>query len=660
MDTNNLSIHTQGIPGDASNKALDIEYKVYTYADLIAYFKQHDGQNLGEQQLRQRLSTLTKFLDFLDKISGDKVGSEMGGDFMPTLGQYVDACENERKSKGTIDNYKTQLKQWQAAWVAFRSTEIAPKFNAYYQALQHYLNSAIAMDHTINMVKASVQAGLDRYYISTVIHHQVNTLTRKHLNKITKLEEILGAPPTAFTSFAFPETESLTSLAANKTCSTEAGRAQAKAAISLYKLRSNDLNERLKNEIKDLVRFKTAPTVSPMKRNKPWRLQENKKFSRKLSNLDLCSPDGKRFTAAGDKANDSLRSFFGCLVQLGYDSTKFSLAYLADFDLLKKYLEFMEERRGMITKTPMYVFTLSQSLLLKERGYLRQKSGFASLLPTPIPESKWDKWCEEQRELSVEATSDLNKGRQVKQGRDPKEPIKEILEMEKPVHALFELVSNMQHHYEEKGRFMNYYNKAVFQRDILLFQILTEQPLRIKMCRDMQYYPDNSGNIYKRSTGVWAIKFKPEDFKNETGAAQKEYDVPLSAELWPLIEHYIDNVRPIFEIDSSDFFLIKNGRGKIGRAKAGEYKTESLSERILIRSRQFLKTCPGFGPQSIRHIIATDYIKNNPDGFQVAADVLHDTLQTVIDNYAHLTTADGHKFFASYLVKSKSMWKGAA
>jgi hypothetical protein len=47
--------------------------------------------------------------------------------------------------------------------------------------------------------------------------------------------------------------------------------------------------------------------------------------------------------------------------------------------------------------------------------------------------------------------------------------------------------------------------------------------------------------------------------------------------------------------------------------------------------------------------VVTDFLKHNPGKYQVAADMLHDKVATVIANYAHLAAADGHKFYQEYL-----------
>jgi len=78
---------------------------------------------------------------------------------------------------------------------------------------------------------------------------------------------------------------------------------------------------------------------------------------------------------------------------------------------------------------------------------------------------------------------------------------------------------------------------------------------------------------------------------------------------------------------------------------------------LLSRSKQFLPGCPGFGPHAIRHIVATDYIKNNPASYIVAADILHDKLETVMSAYAHLKAADGHRVYLGYRSLVAEAWK---
>jgi hypothetical protein len=58
--------------------------------------------------------------------------------------------------------------------------------------------------------------------------------------------------------------------------------------------------------------------------------------------------------------------------------------------------------------------------------------------------------------------------------------------------------------------------------------------------------------------------------------------------------------------------------------------------------------CLGFGSHAYRHIIATDYIKNDVNGIEVAASILHDKPETVRKTYKHLLHADYFKHWIKY------------
>lgn len=407
----------------------------------------------------------------------------------------------------------------------------------------------------------------------------------------------------------------------------------------------------------EVLLFKTAISVAPLKRNMTWRLQPKAKFTEKPAIFDECSADGITFSASCLMLTGHLRRFFGFLTQKGFDDSKFSLAYFTDYALITKYVEFDRARHGHVTETASQLIKTARTLLYKKGGYLRQQPRFSSLLLKPVAEPEWESWCEAQETLLKTLDEDLAKGRHVKVGRDVYEPIKDILEREHPITALLEMSENMERHLEsatyvagEKAL-----NKATLKRDLLMVKILVVQPLRIKMFNDMQYTADNTGNLYQRSNGDWAIKFMPEDFKNEKGAAKKLYDVPLPAELSPAINEYLKEVRPVLGASGPQVFISGAGvRGVKGR------NTRVLSVAMLARTRQFIPGCPGFGPHAVRHIVATDYIKNNPNGFQVAADVLHDKLQTVLNHYAHLKAADGHRHYQQYLQGVKNSWRKGA
>jgi len=359
--------------------------------------------------------------------------------------------------------------------------------------------------------------------------------------------------------------------------------------------------------------------------------------------------------------------------KLGYDPYKFSLAYLTDFELLRKFVDFMHDRNGSITVTATKVLGYAKSLMLnmekdgqiKKFGFLLQNPEYSNRLLNPISNDQWDAWCAKQTLIIKQYLGELNEGKHIKQGRNPEDPIRSYLDRQHPITVFFEIAENMRLYLEKHGQFMSVKQLISIQRDLLMFEMFPTQPLRIKMYSIMTYHKDNSGNLYQKADGSWAIRFLASDFKNEKSAvSDKEYNVPIETELWPKIENFLYNVRPQFNDNRPNIFIsvsksikskktvkpnktISDGRGDVAY----------LSDAVGHRTRQFLNGCPGFGPHAIRHLVATDYIKNNPNGYQVAADILHDRLDTVLKHYAHLKASDGHRHYQQWFFAVRDKWR---
>lgn len=625
-----------------------------TYGDLLAHFQAGEAVLLEEQQSKNRVSALTQFLKFMGLDYSSLVDQEFGDDFDKTLSSWLTDSKQEGKQPGTLANRKTWLRQWKLTWQSLVDQKSAPKFDGFGDAFVYYRDKAVAAGYGLPFQTLSLKLGLRKNYLHEVATNRVGS-PNISLEVCGQLEELLQVAPYTLSRFIQAPEGSLSERTFAKLKATTFGQMTADLAKQTYALPA--LTSALRAEVKEVLVFKTAISVAPLKRNQTWRLQPKSKFSAKPSDFDDCSPDGKKFSASCNTFNSHLRRFFGFLKGEGYDEAKFSLAYFTDYSLIAKYLEFVRSRHGHVTETASQFIATARSMLYSKGGYLRQQPKFASRLYQPVPEAQWEQWCAAQEAMLKTLDEDLKKGRHVKKGRDVYEPIKDILEREHPITALFEMAENMERHLESATYVAreNELNKATLKRDLLIIKLLVVQPLRIKMFNDMQYLPDNTGNLYQRSNGDWAIRFKPEDFKNEKGAAQKPYDVPLPKDLSPAIEEYLRDVRPVLRPAGPQVFV--SGAGP--RAVEGR-NTRVLAVAMLHRTRQFIPGCPGFGPHAVRHIVATDYIKNNPNGFQIAADVLHDKLETVLRHYAHLKAADGHRHYQQYLQGVRGNWRKRA
>lgn len=625
-----------------------------TYADLIAYVAGRADLSLDGQQERNRASALQRFMEHLLLTPDSPVGPELGAGLDDALTAFVKAKKAEGLKDGSIANTRSAIRKWAKCWRELVESESEPKFETFHEALKYYVERKKA-EGKLNLSDLARQAGMTRLtYISNTITQKKKTFEPWRIDAIASFEEALGAPATSLTRFTTVPIEALNVQVRAKRQSTEYGKKLAELQSDPYRIK--DLPPQLLSEYRDFVKFKTA--VRPpgnLVRNKRWRTKPIIESSAPQRATQMASVDGKTFSAGAIIFLGCIEQFFGIMALKGRDPEKFSLAWMLDASLLDEVIEFAAGRMGVVTENTISLLQQIRSLIYREGGWMYQLPEFSSKLyvPQEMNREEWEAFCNKRWEEINTVSQQLQDDGLVKVGRDTEEPIRSVLERDHPITALLDIVDAMERRlkkYESQPSVVRGTMKIVMQRDTLIFKVMIPQPLRVRMLKIMTWRKDNSGNLYRRSNGRWAIRFKKEDFKNETGAAKdKPYDVALPASLNAAIEDYLYNVRPQFN-NPSDFVFVPDASK--GKAKGNNGHTQGgtwLNDMIRARSAAFLKDCPGFGPHAIRHIVATDYIRNNPGSYIVAADILHDKLETVIKAYAHLKAADGHRVYQEYL-----------
>ena len=554
------------------------------YSDLIAFAAEAAGFRLEGQQARNRLSALNKYLEHLGLDAESDVGNELGAERDETLVNFVRAKERVGRSAGTLNNLRSYINQWANMWEAYVALKATAAFDGIGAAITHYLEKAKASGRKATLSEAAIQHGLGSGSYYCLLDQKTVLPTSAYSKTLTKLEEYLEAPPTALTRFVAITSDGLWEKArASK--GTVYGQNLAELQKAQY--RPKVLPKRLLKELCDFIKFKTA-TSPLLERNEMWRTKPKEDFAGRPADLKVICVDGKTFSATANIFLAQVRSFFGAKIAQGEDPETFSLVHMCDPQQLIDYLEFFKGRKGEITKGALVVLQNATSLLYSKGGWIYQQPAFGALLPTPVgtDEATWHAWCDAARNNIIKRIKNLNKDRLVKTGRDTQEAIKDILDRQHPLTALFEMVDGMEKHlvkYESQPAVLTGLQKAVLKRDVLIVKILTAQPLRVNMLRLMTYRADNTGNLYKRKAGEWCIRFKPEDFKNETGAAKdKAYDVPLPEDVYGDIERYLKHVRrsPAFASDTSDDVFVPMQIASTNK----EQKTHWINLMLLTRS----------------------------------------------------------------------------
>jgi integrase len=619
-----------------------------TYTDLLAYYDEVITPAKPGSVANMR-SALKMFLGKTGLNYSNAIGPEFGEDFPVALGAFKECLKTAGMKSTSLENKLTLIRAWHEIYVQYIEVLQAPTCKTLGEALRFYFEKAKEKDSSLSKRKVCRMAGFQNYdFISYAIHHDSMSTFKENHSSLSELEKILGTPPLALMRFVL--VESTLSERGSATQQTTFGKKVAKRGKDKYRLKFHKIPPQLREEMRSFIKFKTSVIPDPLERNESWILRNNEEFSRSSKMLELITIDGKMYAESSAKFVHMMMAFFGSLNSLGYDPERFSLAYLADVDLLKESLQFWRDRTGEITQTPLLVFVLAASMLFKRYGFLRQQPFYGQRLLTPVHGDRWDEECENRRKIIIDIEKKIRKDEVngLTQGRDPFEGIHEILQRQHPISAITELIKNMKDHLVKRGPFMTENEKIALRRDIIMLSILKNQPLRVRMIRNMTYLEDNSGHLYSKPNGAWAIRFNSYEFKNYAGAAKnKPYDVELPQKLWPEVEDYLNHVRPLFQ-DSSPLFFVSLPY----KTRPEGRRTEALSRAIRIRSRQFLPGCPGFGPHSFRHLVATDLIRNNPmGGFEIAAGVLHDEYETVKEHYAWVRACDYHGHYQEYLKK---------
>jgi integrase len=399
--------------------------------------------------------------------------------------------------------------------------------------------------------------------------------------------------------------------------------------------------------------FKTSEIVLPgMQRSDRWIVRPITDAYTKIPSW-ASRLDDRRFCPTADMVWNALISFFGWTALepgrggKGVPMERISLAFVTDIELIREFFDFHKTRRnGEYSSIFVKMLIDISSFVRPSTGYIRQHPEFALRLRIPVSSANWDEWCDiawrELRKMSKTLARESHKR------RDPEEPIKLILARQHPLAALDEMLQNMRRKIPQTQ-----FKKAVFVRNHLLIRLLCVVPLRARNLASLTYRSDNTGHIQHTDKG-WRLAIRGREFKNYRHTARTDFNITLPDDLGKEIAEYVESWRPILlarsEGDCSDILFI--------HSRAKKFPTVSLSLLVLELTKKYCPDTPGFSPHAFRHIVATEYLKNNPNGYQVVAYILHDNLETVLKEYGHVTTSDGFAHWTKYLEDSALMSRG--
>lgn len=303
-----------------------------------------------------------------------------------------------------------------------------------------------------------------------------------------------------------------------------------------------------------------------------------------------------------------------------------TLAIFAIPEFVNAYFEFMKARSGgLVHNGQANVAGAIIALTREEEGYLWQQPEFFQKISQFANGRTWYEMCAETKAVC----QSWHRSSVGKKSRDPKVPLGELLKMKDPLAPLKGAIQKLDAAAAACPPGASY--QAGYKRDALLFAIMIANPLRMRTLSITKYVPaeTDSGevsNLYRTEDGDWHLRFYAGDFKND-GSKPEDYDAPLPRALTERIEKYVDTYLPVLirnKPDSPWLFPTIHG-DQFG----------DLGEVVSRTAKSFIPEVIRLRPHAIRHIVATDFLRRNPGQYKFVADLLHDTLETVLRNYAH-------------------------
>lgn len=608
-------------------------YMAVPYADLVTQLKQHfsldDSPSPSAiQQYRNYLSTLNGYLAFCGKTLESNVGVELLGQFDGRMREYLESIKvAPRTARDRVLQLKAIQRLFQQAQVPRNPTADKPSSLA--AALrQHIANSGIAPK------TLAKQAGVDPTTLSRWLK---GAKPREDtLPGLRRLEGRLGLRRETLVQCVEQAAEEKTSSGVVPSHRLRmAGRSQHGLILS-----ESELSESFLQEWNELFDYKVGsfPVLERQPRGR-WRLipaAVSKSLSRFARRGAMVCPTANIFI-------ERMRSFLGVICNLPAEgggialseAPRQTLALCAHPRALECYLQWVSDQSGGIRHNGQKVFARAiASLLRPQTGYLWQQADvFRERLPATLrPESDdaWRKMCASSHKLLrdyIRSATGIS--------RNPEEPIADLLVLPNPLKPLLDAIDLIEA--DAAASPPGSVTEARHKRNALVLALLLSNPMRIRTLASLTWLPDGHGTVRGSSTQGWRILLQPLHLKNGNSYQSRSYNVKVAEWVKPLMDEYIEEYRDtLLAGKSSPYLLVGDKDGKIW---------EGLTHTVLKLTRRYIPGSPGFGPHAIRHLVATDWLRKNPGDFLTVAELLNDTLATVLANYAHLRRDDS---FARY------------
>ena len=630
--------------------------QLLTYKQLAAAGTQLlRSQGLGAQQVANMSSALSLWVRVHGFVPTKAVGRELMEDFDLHFTQFQDV-NAVRLARRTQRDRQEQMLRWKGIAKVVRTTDTLPI--AFGEAVSQCLDCSPLTRRAI-----AAHCGITTNTLYTWCQGGGLPIGSSVL-AVEKLEHVLELPPGTLVGRLPVGRSTRYSREKRAPLKISAYAARCEAQRRLYPNYRLSFTARIQSQWVELLRMKTEPMRPHARARNTWRLKDIDKVSTRVTEPMMF--EGRVCVTAGVHWA-FIASYLGYLKLAlpqgaGIEETEVdTLAWLASADHVLRYADWLRRKSGdRVSNGLVHFLTTVESYLRPETGFLWLHPEFGSTLPQALQGigeaggtgkavvQSWRKRCHAARARIREHRTRAIDTIKVSKSRDSTEQITGILSDVFPLKRLVAFEYALEQAPPPSTHHRDY---VVWLRDVVLCKMLISNPLRIGQYAAMTYLPDGTGNLFQAGLGRWQLRFKPEDFKNGKGAAAGPYQADVDASIGPWIDRYLSESRPyLVDAEKTDRFFMPAVRGVprtrpflavLGLSEADGFTSDSLGKRVTALTRIYIPDSAGFGPQSFRHVIATDHLKRHPGDYVTVATLLHDTLPTVLKHYSHLKVNDG-------------------
>lgn len=612
-----------------------------TYIDLkvLLQKKTEVGSGLSPSSLANLFSALNGFLKERGIQETAPIGSNLRANYYKHLHAHVDSLKSDGRPTTYISNRKSLLAQCrkcvieQDRYCAITLKQATPFQRALLDIFDAGVTKAALIKST-NISKATLARWCDgKIPNGKSIHHihRIETflgLTPGALSELLPIKLHPNSELSNGASIAYRERQKALNRDHYAVCTPTDRLRKEWTEFLQYKVSELDLDEEedsIKRSTGGRWRSTGLTTVKPRPSN--WATWYR----------------GRRVPTAG-VAWANVSQFLGWLALpeerggkgLSADAAQ-TMTHFTSRQWVREFVEWKRQRAGGIAHEGLLSFLRFVSSLCNPRtGYLTQRwRAFGA--PTEMAVEAWQARCTKTYESVARLRAEL--ADDAKPSRDSKEPLRTILALQNPLDAIADMTTRMVSARPQTGG----KREAIWARDILLIKLTASNPLRDKNLRELTYRVDNTGHLRQSASGEWSIFVHKQELKNQDGAAKdRDYQMSVRCEVWPDIERYLSQYRPMLLQSATDVLLVTERLG-------GPFSEDALGQRFHTLTKKYLYGCPGVGPHSMRHIVATSILKASPNDWATAAWALHDDEKTVQKHYAHLAQHDAARWMGKAL-----------